>query len=96
MTALGVLALATPVLARGDDTPTDFQVALKAAAGNELDYERLRQNLFKRYTPLVEQMEQAESSYISVFSDNSGESTIGAGAIPGKYVPWCKTRSTGS
>jgi outer membrane protein TolC len=37
-------------------------------------------------------MEQAESSYISVFSDNSGKSTIGAGAIPGKYVPWWQNK----
>jgi hypothetical protein len=31
LTALGSLAFAAPVLAQGDDTPTDYQVAVKAA-----------------------------------------------------------------
>jgi outer membrane protein TolC len=82
----------TPVLAQDEDKPTDYQFAVEAAQGSDLEYAKIKENLFKRYRPLVEQMEQAENSYISIFSDKSGKSSIGAGAIPDKYVPWWQSQ----
>ena len=92
LVALEILIFTPPVLAKENTPPTDYQVAVKAAQESDLDYKKLREKLFQRYTPLVERMEQAENSYISVFSDKSGKSTIGAGAIPDKYSPWWQNR----
>ena len=80
--------IAAPAIRAESNQTTDYQLVVKTAENDTLDYNKLKKRFFKRYAPLVNRMEQAEESYVSIFSDDSGKSTIGAGAIPEKYMPW--------
>lgn len=101
---LGILTLAafgsfscitTPVHA--DSEPlADYELVVQATEESELDYEQLKTKLFNRYTSAIEQMEQAENSYTSIFSGTSeGGLTIGSGSIPKEFTPWWQARVNG-
>ncbi len=91
LTALGSLTVVSPVLA-DNDQPTDYEVAVQATDENTLDYEHIKERLFKRYVPLVERMEQGEKGYTSIFSASSGDPTTNSGAIPEKFTPWWQAK----
>lgn len=87
LTAIGSLAVISPVLA-DNDQPTDYEVAVKATDADTLDYNTIKERLFKRYAPIVERMEQGEKGYTSIFTDPADNTAQGAKAIPQNFTPW--------
>ena len=76
--------------------PSDFKLVVEATEQSDLDYDKLKTKLLQRYSPAIEQMEAAESSYTSIFSGSLiGTSTTGSGSIPKGYKPWWQARANG-
>ena len=94
MKTITALALAALIASGGtamaeDKESTDYQQAVKATDDSRMDYEKLKERLLKRYDNRVEQMRQAESSYVSVFAGSGGK---GDGQLPEGYAPWWQTK----
>ncbi len=76
--------------------PSDFKLVVNATEQSDLDYDKLKTKLLQRYSPAIEQMEAAESSYTTIFSGSLiGTSTTGSGSIPKGYKPWWQARANG-
>jgi len=91
LAALGSLAVIAPVLA-DNDQPTDYEVAVKATDADTLDYNTIKERLFKRYAPIVERMEQGEKGYTSIFTGSADDTAQGAKAIPQNFTPWWQNK----
>jgi outer membrane protein TolC len=83
------LALGGVALAEEDETPTDYEIVVKANADSDSDYEKLKEKLLARYTSFLETMTSMEKSSSNIFTgtDNGGLS-IATGSIPAGYTPW--------
>jgi outer membrane protein TolC len=106
LAALGISLSPGVVWAEPDASPdsqavqsekqSDFQQVVQAADDSERDYARIRSRLFQRYMPLVEQMEQSEEGYVSVFAGSAkGGLTIKTEDMPVDYKPWWQGRVNG-
>ncbi len=79
-----------------DKAASDYELVVEAAQQSELDYDDLKTRLFQRYSMLIEQMEQSEKGYTSVFSGTSEDQLeIDSGSIPENFSPWWQTRVNG-
>lgn len=95
LTAFSGFSCITPVYADNEES-SDYQMVVQASKTSELDYEKLKEKLFERYASVIEQMEQAENSYISIFSNSASERTgIGSGSIPEGFSPWWQAQVNG-
>ena len=95
LTAFSGFSCIAPVYA-DNETPSDYQMVVQASETSELDYEKLKKKLFERYAPVIEQMEQAENNYTSVFSNSAtGGTGIGSGSIPEEFSPWWQAQVNG-
>ena len=95
LAAFGSFFSIAPIYAE-EQVSSDFKLVVEATEQSELDYEKLKTKLLQRYSTAIVQMEQAESSYTSIFSGSLvSESTIGSGSIPKDYKPWWQARANG-
>ncbi len=89
LAAVGTCSCIITTVHAENEPPTDYEVVVKASKDSELDYDQLKEKLFKRYSSVIEQMEQAENSYTSIFAGTSNNSlSFGSGSIPEEYTPW--------
>ena len=92
LAAVGSFTSTTPLYA-AKQNQSDYDLVAEAARNSELDYEQLRARLFKRYTPVLEQMEQAATGYTSIFASGSKSAlSIVADGIPEGFVPWWQSQ----
>jgi hypothetical protein len=93
LAALLVGCTATVSLAE-ERASSDYQVAISATGTNRLDFDRLKDQLLERYSIRIEQMQQAESDYVSIFAGKSGRA-VDSGELPAGYAPWWQTEVNG-
>lgn len=95
LAAFGSFFSIAPIYAE-EQVSSDFELVVEATEESELDYEKLKSKLLQRYSTAIVQMEQAESSYTSIFSGSLvSESTGGSSSIPKDYTPWWQARANG-
>jgi len=71
-------------------------VVVEAVEKSDSEYGQLKTKLLQRYSSAIEQMEQAESSYTSVFAGSFiSDPTVGTGSIPQEFTPWWQARANG-
>jgi outer membrane protein TolC len=85
--ALAALLASTTTLAAAQ-ADSDYQLAVAATGESRLEFDRLKNQLLQRYDQRIEQMQQAESGYVSIFAGKSGE-------LPPDYAPWWQAKVNG-
>ncbi len=94
--AVILLLMCSTALSAAEKQRTDFGFVVTSSEKGIVDYDAFRTRIFKRYSTLINQMQQMEDNYTSIFSRKSATGlVIDPGAIPKDYSSWWRSRVNG-
>ncbi|WP_457575648.1 TolC family protein [Desulfomarina sp.] len=91
-----ILLICSATLNATEKLQSDYGFVVNTSEQGIANYETFRTKLFQRYSTLVDQMQQMEENYSSIFSRKSATGlVIDPGVIPKEYSSWWRSKVNG-